>query len=145
MTKDVLLSIRGIQLENSDDDIEIITVGEYGQKDNKHFVHYDEILEDYSEVVKSILKFDDDCVELIKDGPMKVHMIFEKKKKNVTYYSTPYGDLLVGLMANSIEIKEKEELIQIEINYALEINSQHISDCNIGMEIKAKDTATLEL
>ncbi len=146
MTKEVLLSIKGIQLENNpEENIEIITIGEYSFEEDKHYVHYDEVMEDEKDVIKSTLKFNDSCVELIKKGPMNVHMIFEKEKKNVTYYNTPYGDLLVGIQAKSIDIEEKEELINVGINYTLEINSQHISNCNIFMDIKAKDTADLGL
>lgn len=146
MTKEVLLSIRGMQMEvDPEENIEIITVGEYCFDDNNHYVYYDEVMEDRPEIVKSTLKFNESCVELIKKGPMNVHMVFEKQKKNVTYYNTPYGDLLVGLLANSIEIKEKEEMINVDINYSLEINSQYISNCSIAMDIKAKDTASLGL
>ncbi len=145
MTKDVLLSIKGIQVESSEEDIEIITVGEYSHDEKRHYVHYDEILEGFPEVVKSTLRFDPSCVELIKEGPMNVHMVFEKEKKNVTYYNTPYGDLLVGLKANRIDIKEKEHSINVDIEYSLEINNQHISDCSIAMDIQAIDTASLEL
>ena len=34
-------------------------------------------------------------MELTKKGAVNVHMIFEKNKKNITYYNTPYGSLLV--------------------------------------------------
>lgn len=146
MTKEVLLSIRGIQLETDpDENIEIITVGEYHCDAENHYVYYDEVMEDYSEVIKSTLKFNDSCVELIKKGPMNVHMIFEKQKKNVTYYNTPYGDLLIGLLANSININENDQVINVDISYSLEINSQYISNCSIAMDIKAKDTASLGL
>lgn len=146
MTKEVLLSIKGIQMEtNPDENIEIITVGEYFFDKENHYVYYDEVMEENSEVVKSTLKFNESCVELIKEGPMNVHMIFEKQKKNVTYYNTPYGDLMIGILANSIDIKEKMESINVGISYSLEINSQYISNCNIEMDIKSKDTASLGL
>ena len=34
---------------------------------------------------------------------MSVHMIFEKGKKNLTYYYTPFGSIQIGIDATSIE------------------------------------------
>ena len=36
-------------------------------------------------------------------------MIFEKGKKNLTYYYTPFGSIQIGIDATSIEVKETED------------------------------------
>lgn len=146
MTKDVILSIHGVQFENSPgESVEIITIGEYYFKDDLHNIIYDEISEDLTDVVNCTIKFDQNKVEIIKKGTTNVHMIFEEKKKNVTYYNTPYGDLLVGLSATKIKIDDQEDSIEVKIGYSLEINNQHISNCEISMCIKSKDKANLHL
>ncbi len=38
-----------------------------------------------------------------------MHMVFEEKQKNMTYYDTPFGNLLVGLATNKVDVKEEEE------------------------------------
>lgn len=146
MTKDVILSIHGVQFENSPgESVEIITIGEYYFKDDLHNIIYDEVSEDLTDVVNCIIKFDQNKVEIIKKGTTNVHMIFEEKKKNVTYYNTPYGDLLVGLSATKIKISEQEDSLEVKIGYSLEINNQHISNCEISMCIESKDKANLHL
>lgn len=146
MTKDVIVSIRGVQFENDPQEtIEVITGGEYTFEGDKHQLIYDEVSEETSEVFKSEIKFDGNRVEIIKNGAANTHMVFEEGKKNVTYYDTPYGGLLVGILASRIKIEERENNIDIKISYFLEINSQHVSNCEIVVSIEAKENAVLHL
>ena len=46
MTKDVLITIRGVHtLDHEDNDVEMIIRGDYYQKNGKHYILYEEILE----------------------------------------------------------------------------------------------------
>ena len=72
-------------------------------------------------------------------------MPFEEKKKNMTYYNTPFGNLMIGLYTNRIQLEEKEEDIRIVVDYALDINYEFISDCVITIVVKAKQNAELAL
>ena len=65
---------------------------------------------------------------------MNVHMVFEKNKKNVTYYHTPYGSLLIGIDAYRVDIAEEEDEIVVEVEYELEINNEHVADCHIRLK-----------
>ena len=140
MTKEVLLSIKGLQMspEDGEDTVEMIAPGEYHFRNDKHFVLYDEVMEGQGEVTKNIVKFQDDYMEITKKGPCSVHMIFEKNKKNVTYYYTPYGSLLIGIDAHKVQIEEKEDSILARVEYSLEINCEHIADCDINIEVRPK-------
>ena len=140
MTKEVLLSIKGLQMspEDGEDTVEMIAPGEYHFRNDKHFVLYDEVMEGQDEVTKNIVKFQDDYMEITKKGPCSVHMIFEKNKKNVTYYYTPYGSLLIGIDAHKVQIEEKEDIILARVEYSLEINCEHIADCDINIEVRPK-------
>ena len=95
-------------------------------------------MEGQDEVTKNIVKFQDDYMEITKKGTCSVHMIFEKNKKNVTYYYTPYGSLLIGIDAHKVQIEEKEDSILARVEYSLEINCEHIADCDINIEVRPK-------
>lgn len=137
MKKDVLISINGLQIMDEDQDqVEVITPGEYYNKNGKHFLLYDEVSADFDGVTKNTIKINENIVEIKKKGYTNVHMIFQENKKNMTYYDTPFGNLLVGLCANNISIKEVEELIDVDIAYSLEINEEHIANCKINLQIK---------
>ena len=140
MTKDELLAIKGLQFDGSEEDTEIETVtsAEYYKKNNSHYVIYEEAFEGFEGTTKNILKFKDNSLDLTKKGLVNVHMIFEENKKNMTNYSTPYGDILIGIDASKIRMQEEEEKIHLDVEYALEINYEHLADCHISIGIQAK-------
>ena len=138
MTKEVLISISGLQFElNSEEPVEVISVGEYYKRNGKHYIIYEELLMDDNshEMTKNTIKISDNQVDIIKKGTNNVHMIFEQNKKNLTFYNTPFGDLLIGLYTTSIKQSEEEEEIVVELEYALDINSNHVSDCSITIKV----------
>ncbi|MBO5303042.1 MAG: DUF1934 domain-containing protein [Lachnospiraceae bacterium] len=148
MTKEVLVSICGLQMMANDENsepVEVITAGDYYKKNDKHYVIYDEVVEGFEGTTKNIIKLHDDCVDITKRGITNVHMVFEKNKKNVTCYQTPFGNMMVGIDAKDIEIKEDEKDISVQIKYALELNYEHLADCTIKMAIQAKDAGEFRL
>lgn len=147
MTKEVLIKIRGLQFagEEDNDAIEVITSGNYYKKNGKHYVLYDEVLEGSTEVAKNVIKLWDDSMEVTKKGPGTVHMIFEKDKKNLSYYTTPYGSLLIGIDTKNIQISETQQDINVEVQYGLEINYEHTADCKITVNVKSKDARDFRL
>nr|WP_294484565.1 DUF1934 domain-containing protein [uncultured Anaerosporobacter sp.] len=139
MTKDVLVTIAGLQYElESEEPIEVITAGQYFCKNEKHYVLYDEILDESNEVCKNRIKIGTDMVEILKSGASNVHMVFELGKKNLTYYNTPFGSLLIGIDTTKIVCSESEEAIELNIEYGLEVNYSHVSDCSITVKVTPK-------
>ncbi len=86
-----------------------------------------------------IIKFKENSLDLTKKGLINVHMIFEENKKNMTNYATPYGNILIGIDARSVKMKEQEGHIEVDVDYALEINYEHFADCKIKMDIRARN------
>ena len=142
MTKDVLVKISGLQFsdDQGNDPVEIITTGNYYKKNGKHYILYDEVQEGFDGVTKSIIKVNDDFLDVTKKGVTNVHMMFEKNKKNMSYYNTPFGNLLVGINAPDVKVNETEDNIDIKVDYKLEVNYEHLAECSISMNIMSKDT-----
>lgn len=144
MTKDILISIKGLQFESgSDEAVEMIAPGEYFFRNGKHYVIYEEVAESHDgehDISKNTVKISKDQVEIMKKGGSNVHMVFEENQKNLTYYTTPFGQLLISIFTNHINIKEKEEVIEITLRYDLEINQSFVSDCEITIFIMAKNS-----
>lgn len=143
MTKDVILSISGLQLDENGEDtnVETFTAAKYYKKDNSHFLIYEEVMEGYDEPTRNMIRFREDSLEITKKGLINVHMIFEENRKNMSCYSTPYGDIMVGIEAEDIRIKEEEKRINVQVDYALEVNYAHLADCKINMTVCAKEDA----
>lgn len=143
MTKDVLVKISGLQFENDRDEaLEVTTVGQYFFKNNKHYILYEEIVEGEMESCKNRIKIEENQVEITKTGSVNVHMIFQENKKNLTYYNTPFGNLLIGLETSHVEFIEESDHLIVKIQYGLDVNYSHISDCNIEIKVMEKKIST---
>lgn len=147
MTKDVLLSIQGLQFDTGAEEngLETITAAEYYKKNNHHYVIYEEAMEGFHDKTKNIIKWDGQSVDLTKRGLVNVHMVFEENKKNMTDYKTPFGNILIGIDTRQVRMEEKEERIELQVNYALEINYEYLADCMITMNISPRESVGLEL
>lgn len=141
MTKDVLISLRGLQFDQSDaeaEKIETIMAGNYYEKNGNHYVLFDEVMEGFTEPVKNRIKFGEHALELTRSGAVNVHMIFEENRKNMTSYQTPYGNILIGIDTQKIHITQDAERIIVDVDYALDINYEYLADCQIVLDIRAK-------
>ena len=147
MTKDVLVSISGLHMDmdaqipgpDEDDVIEVVTPATYYYRNGKHYIIYDEIVEGVSDTIKNKIKISGtDSLEIMKSGLSNTHMIFEKNKKNLTYYKTLYGQMLVGLNTRNMEIEVSDETIKVRVDYELDVNHEPLANCKIRMNIVSK-------
>ena len=146
MTKDVIVSISGLQMDvDSETPLEVITMGNYYFKNGKHYILFDETVGDAGEQTRNTIKIGDNRVDVIKKGDSNVHMVFEPDRKNMTYYNTPYGNMLVGINTLGISHREDNLNIHTKIDYALEVNYAHMSDCSIEINIKSKEDKDFRL
>jgi len=154
MTKDVLLSISGLHLDMSglqykeieNAPIEIITPASYYFKNGKHFVIYDEVTEGVAGTTKNKIKITGEhLIEMAKSGVSNVNISFEKGKKDVTYYSTPLGQLLLGVHTRDMQVDVAEENINVKMSYLLEMNQIPFADCEVKMNIKAKNAKDFDI
>ena len=152
MTKDVLVSISGLQMavndmENNDDEpIEVLSAGTYYFKNGKHYVFFEEVSEGMPGVTKTQIKWkDEELLEVSKKGLSNVHMIFEKNKKNRCYYSTPFGQLNLGIFMSEMVVDEKKEEILIRAEYSLDVDCEPLADCTIRIRVFPKDAKDFSL
>ena len=97
MTRNVMISIRGLQFleDETDDNIETVQQGEYFFRNGSHFLLYEEYLEDFPEPVKSVIRIRGNELTLTRKGPLNVQMNFTQGKKTLTRYRTPYGAMTI--------------------------------------------------
>lgn len=138
MTRDVLLTISGMQIAiedtDSDDKIEVMTTASYYKRNGKHYVLYEELQED-SQVVKNKIKFSPEAVEVHKSGAVNTNLLFTPNKKSAAYYETPFGTFSMGISANEIHMKEERERIHLNMDYILDVNYVPLASCTLNMDI----------
>ncbi len=146
MTKDVLITISGSQMiDGESGQVEMITTGDYYQKNGKHYVRYEEVMEGFDGVVKNTIKIQPDCMDIMKTGLTDVHMKFEKDQKRLARYITPMGEMLVGLNTKDISLEEADDSLIVRVWYSLDIDQQHVSECSITIDIQSRAQAQVNL
>lgn len=139
MTKKVLIKIAGAQnaQDETSEPIEVICVGSYYKRNGKHFIKYDEPVEESDEVNSNIIKISDKEIEMTKKGQVSSHMVFTLGQKNMTFYNTPFGNMYMGLETDDMEISVEDNLIKANIEYAMELNYEHVARCSVNIEVSA--------
>lgn len=139
MKKNVKVSISGIQNNDNEEMVEVVSVGEMMQRDDHICVSYEEAADNAAgvdcQLVKSMLKVKPDQIEIIKKGAAQTHMVFVEDRDTISYYSTPFGELEVAIHTDRLERKERDNGFQILLEYALEINASHMSNCNVDIRV----------
>lgn len=137
MTKDVIVSIKGLQYapEDSDDSrVETENRGTYYDKGLYRYLSYEES-PDGEETVTSFVKFREGYFELNRKGKYSTRLVFEEGKKNYTNYKTPFGDFVLGIDSDSVILKETDSKINVTISYDLEMNYEHLAHCKIELSV----------
>ena len=93
MTKDILLKIQGMhfgeqmaeeKVVEEEEPIEVITAGNYYNKNGKHYIKYEEIMEGEKENTSSLIKIQGDTLEVTKKRAEQCpHDFSEKQKEHV--------------------------------------------------------------
>ena len=152
MTKDILVSISGLQMAvndmegNDDEPIEVLSAGSYYFKNGKHYVLFEEAVEGMQGVIKTQIKWKGtEVLEVTQKGLSNVHMVFEKNKNNRCFYNTPFGQLNMGIFTTDIYVDEKEDNINIRAEYALDVDYEPIADCVIRINICPRESKNFSM
>lgn len=141
MAQEVKLRIRGMQQDvDAVDKVEVVSVGQMYEEDGFICITYDEVVEEEEngvvQTVKNLLKIRDGQVEVLKEGPAESHMVFVPERTTYFYYSTPVGELEVGVFTYQIERIKTKTGFQLRMQYDLEINQTMVSRCNVNIVVE---------
>ncbi|MGN0161190.1 MAG: DUF1934 domain-containing protein [Lachnospiraceae bacterium] len=146
MTKDVLVTVCGKQLvDGQSEDIEVINVGTYHEKNGKKYIRYEEHMEDGSGVITNMIKISEDSVEMTKKGAVGAQMLFREKERINSCYDTPFGMLMMVVYTKKIECNVQENLVELTVAYDIEINGELMSDSNVYIKVEPRKTANVNL
>lgn len=138
MTKDVLITVSGMQFDMGDDVIELVVPGTYYMKNGKHYVFYEEQAAAGERVTKNSVKFYDGHFEMTKKGAYTSLLMFDRDQKTSTIYETIAGPLQIDSLTKELTIEETQQEITVHVKYALDINYNYVSDCHVIFKVQAR-------
>ena len=142
MEKEVFVKLKGLQINEAEDsgEIEVVALGRYYEKNGSIYVIYEEVVDGLEGKIKNIIKLSPDLMEVTKKGLANTHMVFEVDKKNMTIYTTPFGEFTIGILTKDVKIDKSEDALTITVDYEMDMNYEHLADCtiNIGVQSRSK-------
>lgn len=136
--KKVWLSISGtVKNQEEKDTLEFLTEGALYKEANQSCVTYEESEVSGMEGTITTVCVNAQKVSVIRLGTTNSIMEFERGKRNLTWYSTPYGDVTMGILTKDVFVNynEEKEPTKVSIDYNIEIegvtNSQNVLNIKI--------------
>lgn len=140
MKKDVLITIKGIQGDMLDDEkIEMMTTGNFYEKNEKFYVQYIDTALDPEVETKTSIKMNEKKVSITRFGALNTHMIFETGISHYSPYETPFGIFEIKTHTNSIQLEMTDTDLKLAVEYILEIDK--MSSGVAHFELFAKEMA----
>ena len=135
MNKEVIVTISGL---HSTDGENLVTrvCGEYFRRNDIHYCVYQEQDEDSGRTTKCTIKIKGRSMEMLRQGQLRTHMVFEEGRKHITDYQTPYGQMLLGVETGSVRVFETDNCIRAVVEYTLEADGAYLSDSKIEVTIR---------
>ena len=124
MEKDVIISIRGTQdYSGTDPDtMELVTEGKLAVQDGALCLSYEESELTGMEGTTTVFQVEPEKVTLLRLGSVQSEMVFEEGRRHMSLYSTPYGNMEIGVRPRRLNSTLELTGGRLEIDYDIEIN-----------------------
>ena len=139
MIKDVIIEIKTEQsLDGQSDSIEFSTDGRFGIKDGSYFLSYDEsgLLDIEGEIKTTLYVKPDNTVVLQRKGSYNSKMIIEKGVRTNCFYSTPVGNILLGIFGEKVLSNLNEYGGNIALTYLIDDDAKLISRNKVNISVR---------
>ncbi|MEE0265589.1 MAG: DUF1934 domain-containing protein [Acutalibacteraceae bacterium] len=137
-----LIEILGTQeIEGEDSDkVDVTTVGQYtvAPTGNK-FIRYAEYdSENLSVVQNTTIKIADNIITITRDGNYGSQLMLEIGKRHQCHYSTPMGELMIGVYTHKMDIALDENGGEMSVAYTLDFDTAVVSENTFKITVSKK-------
>ena len=125
-----LIEIDGTQFSNgSEDSLRLSTLGSFGKKPNGDFQisYYETEATGFAGDLTTLTIDDAQKVTLSRSGATNTQLILEKNQRHLCHYDTPYGNLIVGINADTIVNELADNGGFLRFRYSLDVNANELS------------------
>ncbi|MGN0583924.1 MAG: DUF1934 domain-containing protein [Ruminococcus sp.] len=139
MKQHIQLNLRSVlEAEGERSETELLTDGTMEQSDGKFIVSYeDSDATGFEGATTTITAEDSSIVSIVRTGTANSNLVIETGKKHYCLYSTPYGDITVGIFTHKIKNSLSEKGGSLYLKYTIDVNSAYMSDNEIYLDITA--------
>ena len=139
MKKEAVIRIVSMQrTENGDNSGEMTVTGTLTCEDDKSIIEYIENNEETGPEETIITVLNNNTVSIVRRGQFSSEMMVEKNTRHHTFYSTPYGELTMGIYGNQVEWSKDDNGGVLKMKYSLDFNNGFVSENTMNIYIEEK-------
>lgn len=118
---------------------ELTTSGEFELTDNGCVVNYTETDEELQNCLTSLNVEGSRKISMTRTGKYNTEMIIEKDRRHTCYYTTPYGELIMGIYAQSVFCDVGENGGTLKFSYTIDFNNAPASENELTVAVTPKE------
>lgn len=139
MKKDAVIRIVSMQrTENGDNAGEMTVAGTISYENEKVLIEYIENNEETGPEETTITVAENNIVSIVRKGQFSSEMMVEKSVRHHTFYSTPYGELTMGIYGNQVDWSKDDNGGVLRMKYSLDFNNGFVSENTMKIYIEEK-------
>ena len=143
--KDVVISIRGTQRSfqpgeeaQGPESVELVTDGHYEYGRDASWFTYQESEITGMEGTVTTFRVEDGLVTLTREGAVNSQMLFQKGRKHVFLYDTPFGAMTMGVDTQQLRTETDEHGGQLDIVYSVDVDNVLLGQNTFRIDWKEK-------
>ena len=115
--------------------MEVTTRGTLDGEGGSYVLNFDEIFAEGMQSHTTITVQNGRCVSIVRSGDVMTELQLELGKRHNCLYSTPYGDMNIGIFTKKIESEMTSEGGSLSLEYTLDFNGVLTSKKQMLIEV----------
>lgn len=140
MKKDVLIDIASSQtVDGNKDKMEVSVTGTLIYDDDGYRIEYTEYDGEMQGTSTSVSVSGTDCVSILRVGAYSSEMMLENEKRHSCLYSTPYGELTMGLYTKKIKSDMTYNGGILEMSYTIDFSMGQVTENTMKITVSERN------
>ena len=118
---------------------ELTTTGTLEFTENGFIITYEETGEELTGCTTKLYVEGDERISMTRTGSFTTDLIIEKERRHTCFYSTPYGELIMGVYGKSIASDISENGGSLKFRYTLDFNSTPASENELEISVRVPE------
>ncbi len=137
--KDAVIKITDRHLQDGEEyTCELTTSGSLDFSEDGFTVVYHETDEELKGC-RTELKYSNGTIVMTRTGKYNTELIIEKERRHTCFYSTPYGELMMGVYTNNLFTDMNENGGTLRFSYTIDFNNDLASENDLTVEVAVKN------
>lgn len=137
--KDAVIKITDRHLQDGEEyTCELTTSGSLDFSEDGFTVVYHETDEELKGC-RTELKYSNGTIVMTRTGKYNTELIIEKERRHTCFYSTPYGELMMGVYTNNLFTDMNKNGGTLRFSYTIDFNNDLASENDLTVEVAVKN------